>query len=176
MPSWLTALLQWVGKFSPRYAAMAAFLAGVLLFASDKTLKYFALDTLAHTHRGVVALIFGASVFLLVSYPVSMAGQWIGGKIKDFRYRRTMRRQLENLGSDQVALLLEFVKSGKNTIIIPFQKSAIAQDLVERGILYRPAQIGGMDGVGYSVMPEAAPFLRYNTFQKIVLKGVKKRQ
>jgi hypothetical protein len=33
-----------------------------------------------------------------------------------------------------------------------------------------------MNGLGYSVTPEAAPFLRYRTFQKMLLKGVKKQQ
>ena len=174
MPSWITAVLQWLGKFSPRYAAVIAALAGALLFAPGKTLKFFDLDALARAHRGTISLIFFASAFLLVSYPVSIAGNWVMVGINSYRFRRTIKKHLHNLGSDQVELLMQYVKSGKNTILVPYHKMAIAQDLVEKGILHRPGQIANaMNGIGYSVMPEAAPFLRYKVFQKILLKGVK---
>jgi hypothetical protein len=176
MPPWIIAVFQWLGKFTPRYAFVIALLTGVLLFESSKTLKYFNLDTLAHTYRGIIALIFIASVLLLASYPVSIAGNWVVNGINRHRVRRVIKKNLESLGSDQVALLMQYAQSGKSTILIPFHKTAIAEDLLEKGILYRPAQIGNaMDGIGYSITSEAAPFLRYKAFQKILLRGVKKQ-
>jgi hypothetical protein len=175
MPSWIAAVLQWLGKFTPRYAFVIGLVAAALLFTPGRALKYFDLDAFANTHRSTSALIFAASVFLLLSYPISIVGNWIVGEVNGYRYKRMIKRHMENLGSDQIALLMQFAESGRSTIIVPFHKSAIAQDLVEKGILYRPAQIGDMSGIGFSVTPEAAPFVRYKTFQKIVLQGVKKQ-
>lgn len=92
MPPWLTAVFNWLGKVSPRYVAVISLLTGVLLLGSDKTLKYFDLDTLAHTRRGIIALIFGASVVLLASYPVSTAGRWIATPVAERIAARLKRK------------------------------------------------------------------------------------
>jgi Super-infection exclusion protein B len=169
-------VFKWLGNFTPRYAVVIAAISGLLLFTPERKLKYFDLDGFAHAHRNVIALVFGAMIVLLVSYPLSSIWKWLGNKVIDYRVYRAIRKSLYNLGSDQTALLLRYAESGRNTILVPFNQTAVAEDLLQKGILYRPAQIGNaMDGVGYSVTREAAPFLRYKAFQKIVLKSVKRQ-
>jgi hypothetical protein len=169
-------VFKWLGTFTPRYAVVIAAVSGLLLFTPDRKLKYFDLDGFAHVHRSVIALVFGAMVVLLASFPLSSVWRWLGSRVIDYRVYRAIRKSFYNLGSDQVALLTRYAESGRNTILIPFTQTAVAEDLSQKGILYRPAQIGNArDGVGYSVTPEAAPFLRYKTFQKILLKSVKRQ-
>jgi hypothetical protein len=169
-------IFKWLGTFTPRYAVVIAAISGLLLFTPEGKLKYFDLDGFAHVHRSVIALVFAAMIVLLASYPLSAVWKWLGSKVIDYRVHRTIRKRLYNLGSDQVALLLRYAESGRNTILVPFHQTAVAEDLSQKGILYRPAQIGNTrDGVGYSVTPEAAPLLRYKVFQKILLKSVKRQ-
>ena len=69
-------------------------------------LREFDLDSFARAHRGTISLIFAASVFLLGSYPFSVATEWATGRIKSHGFRRMVKRNMQNLGKDEIALLL----------------------------------------------------------------------
>jgi len=175
MLAW-TDVFKWLGTFTPRYAVVIAAISGLLLFTPERKLKYFDLDGFAHVHRSVIALVFGAMIVLLVSYPLSSVWKWLGIRVIDYRVYLTIRNSFYDMGSDQIALLMRYAETGRNTILVPFHQTAVAEDLSQKGILHRPSQISNArDGVGYSLTPEAAPFLRYKTFQKILLKNVKRR-
>jgi superinfection exclusion protein B len=168
MPTWVTAVLNWLGKFSPRYAVVLVILTGVLLFAPDTFLRYFGVDVFAHAYRGYIFLVFGFSAILTVTYPAEHVGKFVSGRIAKYQYQRHIEENLLNLGSDQIAILSEYAQSGKSTIWIPHDQMALAEDLISKGILNRHAQPDSGGGFCYTLSSQASRLLRYKKFQEIL--------
>ena len=139
MPLWMAAVIQWIERhLSPqRLSIITVALTAILLFAPGQFLKYFGLDAFAQSHRGIISLFFGGSLILLVSYPVSVA--WNLGKkaLQDYRYQRQIKKYFESLGSDEIAILLQYAESGKSSIRFS-RTNGCVRGLVDKRILYIP--------------------------------------
>lgn len=170
MPGW-EKILDWLGKFSPRYAVVLWVGSGFLLWSPARWLEPFALASFAETYRAYIALVFVASTLWVLTFPVQQL--WLVGSKHLYVHRK--RKQLEHyflhLGTDQVLILLKYVESGKNSIHFYPTEGAV-QDLVYKGILYRPAQQLTINGqIAYNITQEAARFLEPETFQELLLKN-----
>jgi superinfection exclusion protein B len=91
--------------------------------------------------------------------------------VKRHRSAEVLTKHFENLASDHISILLEYVQTGKNSIHFSPTNGAV-QDLVYKGILYRPFQQMRSDGMmAYNVTAQASEFLRHDRFQEVLAKN-----
>jgi Super-infection exclusion protein B len=174
MPPWITAFVNWIGKFNPRYAVVLLILTALLLFVSTHTLAFFGVALFALNYRGYIALMFGFCLFLTATYPVERAWKLLSAVFERHKATKGLERSFESLGTDQIAILVQYVESGKNSIHFSPANGAV-QDLVSRGILYTPQQWMNASGqFAYSLTSPASGFLDYGKFQEMLQRRTKK--
>lgn len=143
----------------------------VLIFIPARFFSYFGLEPFARVYRGWISLSFLVAATILVLRLVSLGWERVGFS----RHQKAVRGHLENLGTDQINVLLQYVQSGKNSITWPPSNGAV-RDLENKGILYRSSDMGHLiSGFPYSVTPAAARYLRPKAFQSLLLKSAKKQ-
>jgi|SRR5208283_168473 len=168
MPPWITAFVNWIGKFTPRYAVVLVILTTLLLFAPTHFLAVFGVTGFAHSYRGYIALVFAFCLFLTATYPAEHGWKLLSAAFGRRKAKRNLERSFESLGRDQIAILAQYVESGKNSIHFSPANGAV-RDLVYRGILYVPEQqMNGLGQFAYNVTPQAVGFLQYRKFQDML--------
>jgi hypothetical protein len=84
------------------------------------------------------------------------------------KLRRWFLKGIENLGTDQVSVLIKYAESSRTSIHFSPSDGAVL-DLVKRGVLYRPEQRMRPDGwLAYCLTPEAVEFVRGRKFQELL--------
>jgi hypothetical protein len=144
----ITEVLHWFVRYRPRYAAVIAVLTGLLLFLPQHVLKYFGLDVLARDHRGIISLFFGGALILLMTYPIEQGWKRAVSLLRKRKYRSKVRENLESAGVDEISILVRYVETRKNTILIPTPEMAVAQGLMSKGIMH-PAHSAARRSVKY---------------------------
>ena len=171
LPPLIDAVLSWIGKFTPRYAVVLGILTALLLFAPAHFLAFFGLVSFTNSYRGYIALVFGFCLFLIATYLVEHVWKLCDEMLSEPRHQRKMEQALQNLGLDQVRVLLQYVESRKNSVHFSRANGAV-WDLVKKGILYPPdEQIDEHGLLAFNLTPLAQKLLRDKKFQDLLVKA-----
>jgi hypothetical protein len=167
--SW-DALLKWFGDhLSPTYSSVLFIVFTVALFWGNAVLGYLGLPPMPPQYRMWAAggtLLFGTTLLVLT---IRGLGRRISNWWVSHQHKKAIKKHLHQLPADQMRILLEYVQSGKNSLVFQPTNGAVC-DLEHRGILYRSSNFGNvMAGFAYNITPTAAEFLRRTEFQKILL-------
>jgi len=166
IPVWVTETIRWLEQHLSLHGAavLVSAVAAILLLLPAAAVRFLALGSITNVYRPWISLSFiVTAAFLIIEKVGFVRHQWV------------VRSHLENIGTDQINVLLRYVESGKSSISWPISSGAV-RDLENKGILYRSSELGNItDGWSYSVAPAAVKFLRPKAFQKLLLKASRKQ-
>jgi hypothetical protein len=164
-------ILHWLGRYRPRYAVVIAALTAFLLFLPTRALHYFALNDFADHYRAWIALMFGGSALMLLTYPVETAWKWISFKVFCWRSYAKMEEYFGTLGTDELEILARYRESKVNTLLVYDNEIAVAEGLIQKQMLCRMMQREHpRGGLRYSLTNSAIPLVHGPKFQKLFAK------
>lgn len=153
-----------------------AIVSGLLLFLPSRVLEYFDLCEFADKRRGTIALVFGAAILLLATYPAEWAFRSGASTIGGWRRRFKLKSVIANASADEVPVLIRYRDERRNTLLIPNHAVPTAEELVKKGLLRRATDQQRADGVFHSLTPDASSIIHSRKlFQKLLLKYSRKK-
>lgn len=166
----LESVFKWIGDhLSFRYFCIPFVLCAVSLFGINRFLAYLDLPPMPPGYRVAAAagfLLFGSgSLFFAVESGLKKWKEWWK------RHKRLveMRDYLGNLPVDQKKILSEFAHTKKSCLAFQPSNGAV-YDLANRGILYRPTNIGDIsEGWAFSLTKQALVYFNKPEIQRMLL-------
>lgn len=156
--AWWDKVIDWI-RLPARYLVPIAALSGFLVFASAKVLDRFGLTAFVQLGRPWIALVFLASLAVLVSLFVWEVGRWAK---KRFDISQKANRRIVRLGKltpDEKHILLGYLVKNTKTQYFAITDGVVS-GLVSAEIIYQSSANGQPDSWAYNIQPWAWEYLK----------------
>lgn len=157
----LTGALNWL-KLSPKYLVAITIATGAILFAPENLLTFLGMTEIKTSYKSWLGLGFIIAASLLIANLFFYIVKWVITRITWRRNRVKCQTYLNDLTSDELEILREYIGTQSRTQYLPID-SGVVQGLVGNKIIYRSANVGDMvDGWAFNIQPWAWDYLNVN--------------